>query len=207
MIKFTKQQKLDFFHALFITCLLLANFIGLKAAELNGFAFSVAVFTYPLTFVIIDSIGKVYGKQASQHLINLGLFMLIITAILTFVSLELPAAARFTQEEAYQSIFGIAFRVLIASLIAYYFSHILDIYVFHKVDSLLKSKRIWLSSAASNVVGELLDTVLFMFLAFYGVYQDSLLVSITISWWLLKVVVNFIHTPLVYWGINWLSKE
>ncbi|MBM3228864.1 queuosine precursor transporter [Candidatus Parvarchaeota archaeon] len=222
--KFTKRQKLDLCYAFFVTCLIAANTIGLKVTDLGGptisftlfglalkfgLIFSVAILTYPLTFVIIDAVGVVYGKKEAKNIINIGLVAIVIMAIFTFISLTAPAAARFAYEKEYQALYAISGRIMIASLVAYWISHVVDINVFHDLWEKYKGKKIWLVTTISNVVGEFVDTIIFMLLAFYGVagFPLEFIISISVPWWLYKVFANMLHTPLVYWAIGWLKKD
>jgi len=206
-IKLSKRQKLDLALALYVTCLMASNYLGLKVTDFYGLVFSVAILTYPLTFIIIDAVRVVHGKKEAVNFVNLGTAMLVLTAALTWISLVAPPAGRFAYEAQYQLIFGISFRIVLAGLVAYWVAHRLDLVVFQAIYEKYKGRFLWLSANVSSVVGEGLDSVIFMLLAFYGVYPNDLLLRAMLSWWFFKVVINAFQTPILYWARSWMAKD
>ncbi len=205
--KLDKQQRLDYLLAFFVTCLMASNFIGMKVALVYGISISVAIITYPFSFVIIDAVTAVYGKKTAQHFVNVGMVMLIVAGIFTIISLAVPAAPRFAYEAQYQALFAISLRMLVAGLIAYYIAHTLGISVFRGAFEYFKKKKLWFAANASNIAGEFLDTMIFMYLAFLGVpgFPADFIFAIAVPWWIFKSIFNALSTPLVYWAKNWLE--
>ena len=103
--------------------------------------------------------------------------------------------------------FGVSIRMAIASLAAFLIAEYQDVFAFFFLREKLKVKPFWLRSFFSNLWSQLLDTVIFMMIAFVGVYSSSTLFSIIISWWLYKVGMGLLYTPLSYLGIRLLKTK
>ncbi|MFA5105583.1 MAG: queuosine precursor transporter [Candidatus Micrarchaeia archaeon] len=202
-----KEERLGYLLAFFVTCLMASNFIGMKVALIYGISISVAIITYPFSFVIIDAVTAVYGKKTAQHFVNAGLAMLVIAGIFTIISLAAPAAPRFAYEAEYQTLFAISLRMLVAGLIAYYVAHTLGIHVFKKAFDYFRRKKLWIAANASNIAGEFVDTMIFMYLAFLGVpgFPPDFIFAIAVPWWIFKSIFNALSTPFVYWATQWLK--
>jgi hypothetical protein len=131
--------------------------------------------------------------------------LLFLFAFTTLATL-LPPAGRYEQTNpAYLTVFRQSQRIIIASLISFWLSEQFDVYIFAKIKAAFGKNRLWLRANVSNVVGELVDTALFMFLAFYTPGSTVFIVSLIIPYWILKCVMSVIHTPVTYLGVKWLQ--
>ncbi len=197
--------------AIFVAALVAANLLGSKITTLFGVSVSVGIFAYPLTFLITDIIEEVYGAEKSRHLITAGFVTLVFLFLLVFISRALPPAQRFADHsESYNTIFGNSLRIIIASLIAFVISQYHDVWAFAKLKQQTHGKYLWLRNNVSTWLSQLIDTVLFMFIAFYQVtprYDTSFLISLIVPYWLFKILFAAIDTPLVYAGVAWLKKK
>lgn len=211
-------QKMDVLVALYIFCLISAETLGAKTfplLQLGSFHFnaSVAIFVLPIIFSINDVITEVYGKERARSVAQSGLIMVFLLFVFSLFATLLPPSARFEPKEAaYDSIFLVSARIAVASLIAFGFSQFIDILIFAKLREKLKNRKLWLRNNLSNFLSQLVDTVVFMVLAFYATDQSlsgnvKFLTSLIIPYWLLKCSVSVIETPFVYLGVKWLKKE
>lgn len=203
----TKIQKLDLLIAVYITCVVAAELLGAKIFQLGFIRTSVAIFILPLTFSINDVVTEVYGKERARNIIRAGLYVLIGLAVYTLLAISLPPAGRFLDTNpAYQQVFSKSLRIMIASLIAFFLAERFDVYVFSKIREKLGQKRLWLRNNFSNFLGQLFDTTIFMFLAFYTPGSVGFIISLIWPYWLLKCFMSVIETPLTYFGVSWLKK-
>ncbi len=203
----TKIQKLDLLIAVYITCVVAAELLGAKIFQLGFIRASVAIFILPLTFSINDVVTEVYGKERARNIIRAGLYVLIGLAVYTLLAISLPPAGRFLDTNpAYQQVFSKSLRIMIASLIAFFLAERFDVYVFSKIREKLGQKRLWLRNNFSNFLGQLFDTTIFMFLAFYTPGSVGFIISLIWPYWLLKCFMSVIETPLTYFGVSWLKK-
>lgn len=201
-----KIQKLDLLIAVYITCVVAAELLGAKIFQIGFVRASVAIFVFPLTFTINDIVTEVYGKERARSIIRAGLMVLTGLAAYTLLAISLPPAGRFAEANpAYQQIFSKSLRIMIASLTAFFIAERLDVYVFAKIREKLGTKKLWLRNNASNFLGQLFDTTIFMFLAFYTPGSVNFIVSLIWPYWLLKCFMSVVETPLTYLGVKWLK--
>ena len=198
--------------ALYLASLFASNTLGLKIMPFFfGLHVSVAVFFFPFVFLTTDVIGEVYGKRMAKYFVLAGFIATVLFILYSFLSLTTPwAQAGEWVHPAYNTVFGISLRIAIASVIAFVIGEYQDVIAFfffrNKLSSRFGTRLFWLRSNLSNVWSQFLDTILFMTIAFYGVYDNHTLLSIIVSWWLFKVVMGVLYTPLSYVGL-WLLRE
>jgi uncharacterized integral membrane protein (TIGR00697 family) len=194
--------------AIYITSLIAANTLGLKIMPFFfGLHLSVGVFCFPIVFIMTDVIGEVYGKPLSRAFVMAGIASTFLFIVYNVISLATPwATDGLWVKEGYNQVFGISLRIAIASLVAYAVGEYQDVIAFFFFKRTLHTTGFWLRSNLSNLWSQLLDTILFMTIAFLGVYPLPTLFSLILSWWLFKVLMGFCYTPLSYLGI-YLLKE
>jgi len=192
---------------IFVAALVTANLLGTKITTLFGVSVSVAIFAYPLTFLVTDIIEEVYGRQIARRFILLGIVTLLLMLLLVLIATALPAAERYTSNEAYRTIFGQSTRMILASLVAFLLAQLHDVWAFAFLKVKTHGKALWLRNTLSTSISQLIDTVVFMFIAFYQVsdkFDVAFVISLIIPYWLFKVAFAIIDTPLVYAGVRWL---
>lgn len=213
-----KIQKLDLLIALYIFCISASEMMGSKTfplVKLFGFQLnaSVAIFLIPLLFSINDIITEVYGKERTRSIIRSGLLVIFLILLTSILFTHLPPSTRFAgSESAFDDIFGKSARIAFASLVAFTLAEFLDIYIFAKVRQKLGKSKLWLRTNLSNFGAQLIDTVVFMTLAFYSFnrpFDDNFifLLGLIIPYWLLKCFMSVIETPFVYLGVKWLKND
>jgi uncharacterized integral membrane protein (TIGR00697 family) len=202
----SKLQKLDLLLAVYITCIVAAELLGAKLFTINGVInASVAIFVFPITFTINDIVTEVEGKERAASYVRAGFYILVGLAVYTLLAIALPPATRFPDDAAYRTIFAKSLRIILASLAAFYLSERFDIYVFSQIRQKFSQKRLWLRNNLSNFIGQLFDTSIFMFLAFYQLGNFTFVLSIIWPYWLLKCLMSVIETPFTYLGVRWLT--
>lgn len=202
-------KKLLIALAVYLTSLFAANTLGLKIMPfLFGSHLSVGVFSFPVVFLMTDVVGEVYGKRTAKFFVLAGFISTALFIFYSLLSLAMPwsedgAWAR----EGYNLIFGISARIAVASLVAFAIAEYQDVFSFFLLRKKWGAKFFWLRSILSNLWSQLLDTVIFMVIAFAGVYSTPTLISIMITWWLYKVAMGALYTPLSYLGLKLLKGE
>ena len=192
--------------AIYLASLFAANTLGLKIMPfILGLHVSVAVFSFPFVFLTTDVSGEVYGKRMAKLFVLAGFIATALFIVYSFLSLALPwdPAAEWVHP-SYNTVFGISLRIAIASLVAFIVAEYQDVVSFFFFKAKIGSRYFWLRSNLSNLWSQLLDTVLFMTIAFAGVYPTPVLIRIIITWWLFKVAMGVLYTPLSYLGIRFL---
>ncbi len=213
-----KMQKMDFLVGFYIFAVLVSELVGSKTFPLVDLGFmtlnaSIAIFLIPLLFSVNDIITEVHGAARARSVVRTGLMMIVFLFLFLLLAINLPPSSRFAaSEEAYDSIFGKSLRISFASLVAFTLADFLDIYIFSKIRAKMGSQKLWLRNNVSNFAAQLIDTTVFMSLAFYALNQPfsqnlSFLISLILPYWLLKCSMSIVETPLVYVGVKWLKKE
>ncbi len=188
---------------LYLTSLFAANTLGIKIMPfLFGTHLSVGVFCFPIVFIMTDLIGEVYGKKMAKNFVLAGVTSIALFLVYSLISTVAPWAEEgLWVKDGYNQIFGLTARISIASLVAFFVGEYQDVISFFFLKKKIGEKNFWLRSNLSNIWSQFLDTVIFMIIAFLGVYPISTLVSIIFTWWLFKVLMGFLYTPLSYLGI------
>lgn len=193
---------------LYVSSLFAANTLGIKLMPfLFGTHLSVAVFSFPIVFIMTDVIGEVYGKKMANNFVIAGFISILLFLFYSFVSTIVPWAKDGEWVKiGYNQIFGLSARFAIASIVAFAIAEYQDVLSFFFFKKHIGENYFWLRSNLSNIWSQLFDTVIFMSIAFIGVYPLKTILLIIIPWWLYKVFMGFLYTPLSYLGIHILKK-
>jgi uncharacterized integral membrane protein (TIGR00697 family) len=194
--------------AIYLTSLFAANTLGLKIMPfLFGSHLTVGIFTFPVVFLMTDVIGEVYGKKLSKLFVRLGFLSTALFLGYSLLSLAMPwAEAGMWAKDSYNTIFGVSGRIGLASLVAFMVAEYQDVLTFFFVRGKIGEGFFWLRSFLSNLWSQLLDSAIFMTIAFAGVYPTKTLISIVVTYWLYKVFMGLLYTPLSYLGIHLLRN-
>jgi len=175
--------------------LVLAAVLASKLIAVGGLVVPAGVLAYSLTFLITDVISEIWGKERAQTVVVGGFITLVLVFVLTGISIIWPPASFWPHQQAYETILGSSARIMVASLTAYLFSQYHDVWAFHFWRRVTTERFLWLRNNASTIVSQLLDSVVFIAIAFYGVMP---LVPLILGQWVVKVGVAVLDTPLVY---------
>jgi uncharacterized integral membrane protein (TIGR00697 family) len=195
--------------SIYITSIIASDTLGLKLMPfLLGSHLSVGVFSFPVVFLMTDVIGEVYGKDIARMFVYAGFVATGLFIGYSALSLLMPwSKDAFWVRAGYNTVFGVSLRIAVASLIAFIIGEYQDVLAFFYFRKYFGEKFFWLRSNLSNVWSQLLDTIIFMTIAFAGVYSLYVLLNIIISWWLYKVAMGVLYTPLSYVGIHLLRNN
>ncbi len=197
---------------IFIASVITSNILGGKISEISllglPVVFSVGLIPFFMTFFILDSINEVHGKQKARELIWLAMLTLVFVALVTIVASALPFAQRsWVTAAQFDPVFSQSLRIILASITAFFFADMVDASVFHALKQKMQGNFLWLRSNVSNIIGQVIDTFFFMFIAFYDPakgYDVNFVVGITLPYLFLKIMLSFVNTPFVYGGVRWL---
>lgn len=191
--------------AVFVTCLLTANIIGVKVASFGPFILPAAVVLFPLSYIVGDVLTEVYGYRWARRVIWLGFACNLIFVIVAWVGQVLPPAPQWEWQGAYESILGYTPRLLAASFCGYLVGEFANSFVLARMKVLTRGRWLWSRTISSTIVGQGLDTVIFIIGAYYGA---PFFVPIMILYhWLAKVLFETIATPATYAVVNYLKRK
>ena len=194
---------------LYISSLFAANTLGIKLMPfLFGTHLSVAVFSFPIVFCMTDVIAEVYGKKMANNFVLAGIISIVLFLFYSLISSITPWAKEgMWAQVGYNQIFGLSARFAIASLVAFAISQYQDVISFFFLKKRIGEKKFWLRANLANAWSELFDTIVFMSIAFIGVYPVQTIIFIIIPWWLYKILMGALLTPLSYLGIYFLKDN
>lgn len=179
---------------------LLANIQVCKCVDIFGLSSTAGNALYAGTFLVTDILSERYGKKSAQKAVGIGLSVTVLWVIGTQGTLHLiPNESDFIHP-ALEQVFGLVPRVAISSLIAYAISQSVDVALYHLIwkKSGNNKRFLWLRNNGSTCISQLVDTVVFTTLAFWGVYEMPVFVSILVTTYVLKFIVAISDTPFMY---------
>ena len=191
----------------FVSVLLISNVASSKIVDLKWFTFDGGTLLFPLSYIFGDILTEVYGYKSSRGVIWLGFFMALLMSVIFIIVGILPPAAGWNNQAAYEAILGLTPRIVCASLIAYFFGEFSNSFVLAKMKIWTKGKWLWTRTIGSTVVGELVDSAIFVTIAFFGILPNSLLLTLIISNYLFKTGVEILFTPITYKVVNFLKRK
>jgi uncharacterized integral membrane protein (TIGR00697 family) len=203
----TQEEKTLILLGVFIAAIVLANLLGTKIVDFGFFVASVGIFMYPITFLATDIVAEVCGRKKVMTFVIAGLLANAMLFLMVVVSIKLPPADRYPSNAAFLEVFNPSLRIIAASITAFFIAQIHDVMAFEQWKKLTGGKFLWLRNNASTIVSQGLDSVIFMFLAFYRVtpeYTVGFIFSMLVPYWVLKVIIAVADTPFVYLGVRWL---
>jgi len=193
--------------ALFITCLLTANVTASKLIQLGHLTLSAGIVIFPVSYIVGDVLTEVWGYAATRKVIWLGFAGNALMVAAIWVGGVLPPAPFWSGQAAYDEILGQTPRLLVASLVAYLIGEFANAYVLARLKIATAGRWLWIRTIGSTIVGEGLDSLVFVVLAFAGAVAGGALVVIVVNQWLIKVLYEALATPLTYAAVGWLKSR
>lgn len=198
----------DLVMAAFVTVLLCANVIGAaKRAQVFGFTFGAGVLFFPISYVFGDILTEVYGYARARKVVWAGFGALAFAAFMSWAILKFPPAPGWPHQQAYETVFGAAPRIALASLVAYFCGEFCNSYVLAKMKLLTEGRLLWARTIGSTIVGEGVDSLVFYPAAFWGApgWTPEQVLSVLMGNYLLKVGWEVVMTPFTYKIVNFLK--
>ncbi len=196
--------------AVFIACLITANITAVKLIDVFGLFVPAAIVIFPVSYIVGDVLTEVYGYHTARRVIWLGFLCNLIAVIGIWAGQQLPAAPFWDAQPAYDRILGFTPRLLIASFIAYLVGEFSNSYVLARMKVLTRGRWLWSRTIASTVVGEGLDSLVFITAAFAGTDNFptiALLAQAIVTQWLFKVAYEALATPLTYLVVRFFKQQ
>lgn len=219
----------DFALAAFVTILLLSNLIGAaKLSVVDGFVFGAGILFFPIGYVLGDVLTEVYGYARARRCVWAGFCAMLFMAVMSAVVVAMPPFAGWTcaaSENAlfanvlkasdagticqatYDSVFGSTWRIVAASIIAFWAGEFVNSYVLAKMKVWTKGKHLWTRTIGSTIFGQGVDSLIFYPLAFLGVWPTEQVGSVLVTNWALKVGWEVVLTPVTYAVVGFIKRR
>ncbi|ODP37048.1 queuosine precursor transporter [Sphingomonas turrisvirgatae] len=213
----------DFVMAAFVAILLLSNVLGAgKVAQIwlpgigiwpleHGiwWPFGAGILFFPLSYVIGDVLTEVYGYARARRVIWAGFVATLFMAFMAWVVVALPPAPDWTNQAAYETIFGQVPRIVLASVVAFWAGEFVNSFVLAKMKLMTNGRHLWARTIGSTFAGQGIDSLIFYPLAFWGAagWTNDLVLKVLITQWVLKVSWEALLTPVTYAVVGWLKRR
>ena len=184
---------------------MVSNTVAVKLIQVGPFVFTGAIFIFPISYIFGDILTEVYGYRATRIVIWSGFLALIGMSIVYASVAGIPAAPFWPNQSAYEHILGVVPRVVLASIIAYFAGEFANSYVLSRMKVRMGGRHLWMRTIGSTIVGEGVDTALFITIVFFGTIQEGQIVGLIISGYLFKVLYEVVATPLTYFIVRKLK--
>jgi uncharacterized integral membrane protein (TIGR00697 family) len=204
----------DFVMVAFVVILLLSNIIGAEKRSfvtlpvIGAWPFGAGILFFPISYVIDDVLTEVYGYARARRVVWAGFAALLFMALMELVVVRLPVAEGWNGQAAYERVFGAGWRIILASVVAFWVGDILNSFVLAKMKIATKGRWLWTRTIGSTIVGEGADSLIFYPLAFYGLpdWPVQALGMVMLSQFVLKVGWEALLTPVTYAVVGFLKR-
>ena len=205
----------DVAMAAFVAILICSNLIGaaklVQFFELQIFGLNVGVFGagilfFPLSYVLGDVLTEVYGFARARRVVWVGFGSVIFMAFMSWVVVAMPPAPGWNDQGAYEVVFGLTPRIVIASIIAFWAGEMVNAFVMARMKVKSGGKHLWQRTIGSTIVGQGVDSLIFYPVAFLGIWTTTQVVTVLITNYLLKVLWEVCLTPVTYRVVGTLKR-
>lgn len=193
--------------AFFVAVLLISNVASTKILDLGFFTFDGGTLLFPVAYIFGDILTEVYGYRASRKVIWTGFAAALLMSVTFIIVGKLPAATDWHNQDAYDAILGLTPRIVLASLLAYLAGEFSNAITLAKMKIATKGRWLWMRTIGSTIIGEGIDTALFVLIAFAGVLDMQLFISVIVSNYLFKTGVEVVFTPITYRVVHALKRS
>ncbi len=197
----------DLLASIFIVVLVISNLVGQKICAFGPFRVSGAQLLFPITYIFGDIFTEVYGYGGSRRIIWIGFLANAVMAGLGNLIVALPAAPEWKNQEAFAIVFHQVPRLVVASLIAYWCGEFANSFTLAKMKLITKGRYLWTRTVGSTVVGQAVDTVILVLIAFTGEVTGAGIWRLILSAYLFKVVYEVVATPVTYAIVELLETD
>ena len=197
---------LDLITALFVTVLIVSNIASTKLIALGSLPLDGGTILFPLSYIFGDILTEVYGYQRSRRVIWIGFLCLVLMASTFAIVDVIPPDPAFDAQAAFSRILGQTPRIVIASLLAYCAGEFVNSYILAKIKIRMSGQRLWVRTISSTLIGQLVDTAVFLPIAFFGIFPNDVLLNLFIANYIFKVGTEVLFTPITYQIVNFLKR-
>jgi len=191
--------------AIFVTCLITANIIAVKVMSFGSVFLPAAIIVFPISYIFGDILTEVYGYRWARRVIWLGFICNLIFVAFAWLGQQLPAAPFWEGQAAYEAILGYTPRLLVASFSGYLVGEFANSFILAKMKIRTKGRWLWTRTIGSTIVGQGLDTTIFIIIAFIG--TPSFVPLMILYHWLAKTAIEALATPFTYAAVNFLKRK
>lgn len=192
--------------AISIASLLISNITSVKVISIGGIILPSSALLFPITYIVGDIIAEIYGYKKARFIILLGFTCNLFMVLYFTLAIHLPSSPTWANQEAFALTLGTTPRMFVASLVAVLSGGLSNAYVMNFLKKVTNGKKLWIRTIGSTIVGEALDTIAFVNIAFLGTVPYSVIITMMLSQFIWKVAYEALATPLTYAAIKKYRK-
>lgn len=202
------MKKRELIVVFFIVTLLISNIMATKMISVGPLVLPAAVIIFPFCFMLGDVLTEIWGYRYTKKVILTGFGANLLMTVFLYLGQLLPPASFWQNQGAYEAIFGMVPRIVLASFAAYLVGELLNSLVMDKMKRRSGEAHLYRRTILSTVVGQIFDSGIFITVAFYGTMPNSALLTLLIGQYLAKVVIEAVlGTPLAYWLVGMIRRS
>ena len=199
----SKRNGPEFMISMFVGCIVLAAVLGSKMFAIGSLTVDGTIIVFSITFLLTDMLTEFYGKKEAMKAVWGGFIAMILAIGAIQLTILLPAADFWTNQDQLVSVLGSSWRIILASIIAYISTQHFDIWLYDKIKTLTKDKYLWLRNNGSTMTSQFLNTFIFSSIAFAGVAP---LIPLIAGSYLVKITIAILDTPIMYLARTYYKK-
>jgi queuosine precursor transporter len=173
----------------------------------GGYTFGAGILFFPFSYVLGDVLTEVYGYARARRCVWAGFGAMIFMAFMSWVVVAMPPAAGWHNQGAYETVFGSTWRIVLASITAFWAGEFVNSFVLAKMKIITRGKQLWARTIGSTFFGQAVDSLIFYPLAFFGIWETSQVLTVMVTNWLLKVLWEALLTPVTYAVVGGLKRH
>ena len=205
-----KQQYSEIFvfiSIIFVSCILISNILASKIISIFGISMTSGVLVFPISYVLGDVMTEIYGYEKTKKVIIYGFISNLLMVIAFYLAMKLPYPDYWQNQEAFIAILSSTPRILLASFIGYLIGGLFNSYIMEYIKNNSKIKFLWFRTILSTIVGEALDTTIFLTISFIGTMNGYDLISMIIYQSIFKIIYEVVLTPILYKVVDFISNK
>lgn len=196
-----------FISIIFVSCILISNILAAKIISIFGISMTSGVLVFPISYVLGDVMTEIYGYEKTKKVIIYGFISNLLMVVVFYLAMKLPYPDYWQNQDAFITILSNTPRVLLASFIGYLLGGLSNAFIMEYIKNNSKIKFLWFRTILSTIVGEALDTTIFLTISFIGTMSGFNLISMIIYQSIFKIMYEVVLTPVLYKIIAFVSKK
>lgn len=184
--------------ALYVTCLISANTVAVSVLDLGPFAADAGTLTFPIAYIVGDVLTEVYGFRIARRVIWLGFVCNLLAVGVYQMAMQFPTHNEPDFDAGFALVFANTPRILLASMAAYLVGSFINAAIMSRLKVLMDGRHLWVRTIGSTIAGQGLDTVVFVLIAFAGVFSNDIIWQMIYTNWIIKIGIEILATPVTY---------
>lgn len=202
-----RERNIILLSSIFVASLVTANLLGSKLVSIWGITVSIGVFIIPVTFVTIDLLTELYGREIATTTVIIGLAIQLYVLLLIYLGELIPCIPSRDINKAYEQMFALTPRMILASITAYTASQYVGVRIYSLCKKFTEGKYLWLRNNTAGIVSQFIDVSIFMFIFLYSVIPTIEIIKTGIAIFFVKIILTLCDTPFVYLGKYILERS